>query len=133
MSRRPTGSTRTETHVPYPTRCRSFEAVGETRTAAAVDREAQRGLCPALALGAPADAGRRRGRQGDVGKLRGHMVKIGSGGAQEKGASAAGRRTPPPLRTLEGFLFLVADTHPPGLVARPRRDGPLSRPSKGQR
>src|SRR3546814_6558314 len=41
----------------------------------------------------------------DVGrKLRCHDVKIGSAAAKEKGAPAAGRRTPPPLRTGKSIL-----------------------------
>ena len=64
------------------------EAIGEARTAAAVDREAERRLGIALAGRDPADA-RRSGRgQANVGNLRGHGGKIGGARSNEKGAPA---------------------------------------------
>src|SRR3546814_1491409 len=48
------------------------KAIGKARTAAAIDREAQRGRRAGLAFRDPADARRRSGGQDDLGKLRGH-------------------------------------------------------------
>src|SRR3546814_21086638 len=53
------------------------KAIGKARTAAAIDREAQRGRRAGLAFRDPADARRRSGGQDDLGKLRGHDAKIG--------------------------------------------------------